>query len=103
VVGLETIVWRRGVFLQREQVELAADVDHGRVDALEGHGQRLPDLEDVVNELAAARGVEPGELAQGVLDLLAVPELAGAAQVVQVTPLGDAFDERPEAGKRVVR
>ena len=45
--------------------------------------------------------IEPGKLAQRVLDLLAVPDLASPAQVVEIAALGHTFDEGPEAREDV--
>ena len=43
-------------------------------------------------ELKLAPGVEARKLAQRVLDLLAVPELAGSTELVKIAASCDSFD-----------
>ena len=54
-------------------------------------------------QLELALRVEAGKLAQRVLDLLAVPELAGPPELVKIAASRHALDEWPEAGKGVCR
>ena len=87
--------------LRAHEVEFVAHFENGRVDPLKGDDERCANLEHVVQQLTLAPGVEPGKLAQRVLDLLAVPDLASPAQVVEIAALGHTFDEGPEARENV--
>ena len=82
--------------LRAYEVEFVAHFEHGRVDPLKGDGERCANLEHVVQQFTLAPGVEPGKLTERVLDLLAVPDLASPAQVVEIA----AWATRSMKGQR---
>lgn len=89
---------------RRHHARTDPHVIDGRVDPGEHGGQGVADLDRVLEEGLAMLRSDPGELAEGVLDLAAVPDAHRLDHVdlVDAGGLRGGLDVRGQVGERVV-